>query len=105
MCRLFHLLHKHLCQRHKCHSWNPAPLSASFRLGTAAARIERSAQAPLDLVIPGPFLVSAGAVACPADAVSVPKEPAVLGVAPAVALAALTLAICSGVRVRHSDGE
>ena len=79
-------------------------LSAFFRLGTAAACIERRADQPLDLglVMPGPFLVlsvSAGGSAMVTDA-------AVRGLEllDDDALAALHLAISSGDKVLHSEG-
>ena len=84
-------------------------LSASFRLGTAAARMDLRLQPFLPLVMPGPFLELAGAGAASASLGLVPSAPAVLGLAPpdvsAAALAALHLTISSGVRVLHSAGE
>jgi len=75
-------------------------LSAFFRLGTAAARIDRRADHLLGLVIPGPFLeVSAGGSTMVTEAaVRVPE------VSDDLALAALHLAISSGERVLHSAG-
>ena len=76
-------------------------LSAFFRLGTAAARIDLRADHPLGLVMPGPLLVvSAAAVAV--VAASVVTAPAVRAL---VALAALHLAISSTESVLHSVGE
>ena len=81
---------------------------ATFRLGTAVARIVRRLQPfrPLSLPMPGPP-EGAGAGA-PATG-GVPSAPAVLGLAPPAAavsaLAALHLACSLLLRLLHSVGE
>ena len=81
---------------------------ASFRLGTAAARIVRRLQPflPLSLPMPGP---PEGAGAGAPVSVVVPSAPAVLGLAPPAAvvsaLAALHLACSLLLRLLHSAGE
>jgi len=80
---------------------------ATFRLGTAAARIVRRLQPfwLLSLPMPGPEGAGAGAPA----AGGVPNAPAVLGLAPPAAavsaLAALHMACSSMLRVLQSFGE
>ena len=74
-------------------------LSAFFRLGTAAARIDLRADHPLGLVMPGPLLVVSAAAVVSASVVTAPAVRAL------VALAALHLAISSTESVLHSVGE